>query len=390
MGTERHRSSKDPYFATRERFDVTRQEQPPSSADSSLSGSTQDPDDTEGIKRHNGIPTIAISDPEDDRSPETSPFKSTDDSIAGPRFDLYGRTLSPSRHARDGFSCSKITSLKKKTYHVLSLGHEKGSDKGGLLKTPLTDRLSSGSPIWKRRAASMPFSKLQKRTQWDVLHHTDPVAPGHYLAPGSPPIVDFTKFEDRYRSPSSDYDSMLSVSEGKNKRKALSLFSSNRSGKPDNVFANKAWKTAKQGIITDNGFGMGMGIDEMVRNSSDRSVLYPATERKPDPRLIMDAIANASEVVDTREQLNVEDLSRTYDADQEDFEVRAREAETGRKSKSGKTRSEFLPFGHDLHMNDYRDSGIRGIHSECVQICVYEYNPWRKGVHFADRRSPLR
>jgi len=240
----------------------------------------------------------------------------------------------------------------------------------------------------------MPLSKLQKRTQWDFLHHADPRP---YLAPGSPPIVDFTKFEDRYRSGShsGDYDSIISVSKGEkneNGRKTVSLFSSNRSGKPGNVFVNKAWKNSKQGD-TDNGCSdsktaQTIGIDEILCNSSDK-ILHPANERKPDPRLIMDAIENASEMVDVRRLLNMDDLLRKYDADQEDFELRAREGEKGRKSKPRKTRSEFLPFGLDLHMNDHRVSGIRRIDSECVQICVCEDNPWRKGVHFANHRSSL-
>src|SRR5260221_369484 len=145
MGSGRHRSSsKAPYFATQGRFDVTRQERPLSPSVSSLSGSTNDSECTE---RHNRIPTIEISDLGDDRSSETSPFKVTDDGVESPRFDLHGQTLPPSRHAREGFSFSKLSTLKKKTYHVLSLGHEKGGDKGGLLKTPFSDSLSSGCPI---------------------------------------------------------------------------------------------------------------------------------------------------------------------------------------------------------------------------------------------------
>ena len=91
----------------------------PSLAGSTFSGSTQDLDVTEGFKRRNCIPTIETSDPVVDRSPETSP-----------RFGAaYGRTP-PNRRIRGGFSSSKLSALKRTTYHVLSFAHEKEDDKG--------------------------------------------------------------------------------------------------------------------------------------------------------------------------------------------------------------------------------------------------------------------
>jgi hypothetical protein len=350
MGTERHRFSSPTTTAfarnrdtdgVKESRRVTRQDRLSSLADSSSSGSTQDPNITEGIKRDAGIPSIEIS---DDRGPGADPFKAKDDQSAGPRFGLYAQTSSPNRHHREGFPSSKLAALKKKTYHVLSLRHDKDDTKGredddGLLKAPLTDLAGlSGSPTWKRRAVSMPEPNVQKHGRMDMLHHTDPVAARSYLASGSPPIVDFTRFEDRYRSPSSDYDALLSVSRGRknhNERKVMSSFALSGSD-----VTNK--RTSKGGSYTENGCGNFGGGEEMARNSSGRNALHPATERKPDPLLIMDALENASEMVNIRGLLSMDELSKIHRVDQENFESRKREGETGRKSRAEKIRSEFL------------------------------------------------
>jgi hypothetical protein len=231
--------------------------------------------------------------------------------------------------------------MKKKTYHVLSFGHDKDDARGqeqrdGLLKAPLTGKTGSpsGSPTWKQRATSMPESNFQKEAHMDILRHADPVATRSYLASGSPPIVDFTKFEDRYRSPSGDYNSLLSISRGNkndNERKATSCFSSEM-------------KNIDQSLGTSGGghgggnVGAG-GVNEMRPTLSGRNVLYPAHEWKPHPRLIMDALDSASEMVNIR-CLNIDDLLRIHRTDQENFELREGDSGRDRKRRVGKTRSE--------------------------------------------------
>lgn len=325
----------------------TGRERVSSSTDSSSSNSVQD---VKRIARYTGIPTIEISDPRDDRSPEANSFKAKDGTGDGLAFGLNSRTPSPIRPLRD--SGSKLAALKKKTYHVLSFGHNKDDVKSkdhedGLLKAPFIDEVTpSESPLWKRRAASMPVPSLEKQAHRDILHHADPVATRSYLACGSPPIVDFTRFEDRYRSPSSDYDALLSVSRGNkgdDERKAItSFFSSRRERKdyPRNVSAlgfpmpdNK--DRGKPGRVET------VGRNELVRDLSRRNVLYPANERKPDPRLIVDALESASGIVDIRRLLNVDDLLRIHGVDQQNFELRER-VKGGRRSKPGSPRSKFL------------------------------------------------
>ena len=115
-----------------------------------------------------------------------------------------------------------------------------------------------------------------------------------------------------------------------------------RSGKPGKIFTDEALSGDTDGGCRDSGR---VGVNGMVRNSS-KDVLYPANERKPDPRLIVDALENASEMVDIQGLLDVEDLLRAYEVDQEDLEMRARE--TDRKLRGGNTRSGFLfSFGFD-------------------------------------------
>ena len=48
----------------------------------------------------------------------------------------------------------------------------------------------------------------------EMVQYADAVATRSYLASGSPPIVDFMRFEHRYRSPSNDYDALFSVPRG--------------------------------------------------------------------------------------------------------------------------------------------------------------------------------
>jgi len=107
--------------------------------------------------------------------------------------------------------------LKKKMYHALSFGHEKIGDKGrehedGFLRAPLADFF-----FWETTCCLDAFAEPSETGSGGCLRAPCRVATCSYLVSGRPPIVDFTRFEDRYQSPSNDYDALFSVSKGKKK-----------------------------------------------------------------------------------------------------------------------------------------------------------------------------
>ena len=330
------------------------------------SGSIQDSNTTEGAKWSTGVPTIEVSDLGDDRG--IKPY-AKDDNRPSARVAVNSLSPSPNPHP---FSTSRLTALKKKTYHVLSLAHgDKHED--GLLKTDVAGT-SSVSPAEKRRAVSMPAPNHQQQTHMDGLpHRADPDFARGYLASGSPPLVDFTRFEDRYRSPSSDYNGLITISNGNKSPKAMSL---NGSEVDNDVFAR----------IGNEIVG---GPSEMLRNSSGRDVLYPANERKPDPRLIIDALESSSDAAYIRCLLDVDDIMRIHNADQQDLHLRERNIERGRKNAVATTRSEFLLNLVLRTMDDFRDSCIRRVDSKCVQVRIDAGHSWRKRICSTYCRCPL-
>ncbi len=80
------------------------------------------------------------------------------------------------------------------------------------------------------------------------------------------------------------------------------------------------------GGFRDSGTAQPVGVNEMVRNSS-RDVMYSRKWKETRPLPYLGCAWNASEMVDIHGLLNVGDLLRADEVDQEDFEMRAREAE---------------------------------------------------------------
>uniref|UniRef100_A0A8H8CQH4 Rho-GAP domain-containing protein n=1 Tax=Psilocybe cubensis TaxID=181762 RepID=A0A8H8CQH4_PSICU len=187
---------------------------------------------------------------------------------------------------------SKVLGRQKmpKIHHELDLW-----DQG----TPVRDGLTSTSAS-RRRYTSMP-SDLQAQIDID----NDCIARG--LASSSPPLVDFTHFEDMYRGP------RIGAFEGlvpyRNRSKT-------RNGLRSSSGGEKSSLTDKPRPVTMDG-----------RSTASLSVpgtsTLPASARKPDPRLI---IASLRDILGTsyrvEDYLNSFELLAAHQLDQLDFEER--------------------------------------------------------------------
>ena len=183
---------------------------------------------------------------------------------------------------------------------------------------PRDSNLQTSTPSSHRRIASMP-QPLPSVIQAQIDIDGDRIARGLI----SPPIVDFTRFDDQYRGPRNGYFEGLMTKMKKTKGRSHSI-------KP---------------ILKQNSFSGG------VKNNNTILDPHPASARKPDPRLIvstlepfiLDPLKKPADVLD------VYDLLGMHQLDQLDFEER--EIERGNSSGKPYPRGEMgkeLQFFLDL------------------------------------------
>jgi hypothetical protein len=150
----------------------------------------------------------------------------------------------------------------------------------------------------RRRFASMPHplpSAIQAQIDIDNDRRARGIA--------SPPIVDFTRFEDTYRGPrGGNYEELIATRKAKAGDKYGGMRRSSIGVKP----------ASKEAIY----------FDETSGTESDVAP-HPAAQRKPDPRLVLAALKDIFDLEpETQEYLDGHKLLALHQLDQLDFEER--------------------------------------------------------------------
>ncbi|KIM42350.1 hypothetical protein M413DRAFT_132106 [Hebeloma cylindrosporum] len=216
------------------------------------------------------------------------------------------RSFSPIARANVGASpgthTSALGALKKTAYHMLSkttgTTHPVHERRPSPPKSPLAPEPNG------RRYASMPHP-LPSAIQAQIDIDNDRRARGI----GSPPIVDFTRFEDTYRGPrSGNYEGLIASRTSK----AGGTRSSSIGIQP------AALKTTAPTVH----FGDTYGKMDTASSGSDMAP-HPAAQRKPDPRLILSALKDIlGSEREIGEYLDAHELLALHQLDQLDFEER--------------------------------------------------------------------
>ena len=163
-------------------------------------------------------------------------------------------------------------------------------------------KAQSSTPTSYHRLASIPQPVIQAQIDIDG----DRIARGSLI---SPPIVDFTRFDDRYRGPrSGNFEGLVTKTKQTNRSISVGV-------KP---------------ILKRNPHSSGL----TTKTNTTDMILdpHPASVRKPDPRLIISALEAV--VLDSSKKpadvLDVYDLLGMHQLDQLDFEERdiARESDS--------------------------------------------------------------
>jgi len=316
--------------------------------------------------RRSRIPSISIShasDSEGDLHLNSSDMKMGFGKGLGLGFDT--RLSSAHHHPGDAdgaFGSMFASSSKRKMNQFLSLRQDRECDGDKQFRDECHDSSHFlGASTWKRRAASMPepSSKTLENAQMDIWHQGDSFAPRSCLASGSPPIVDFTRFEDRYRGSGRDYDGLLTASResrsdaGKGKDSPSFRFGGSKGRIQSDQYVGDA-KIPTNSIeghdsdvkMTSKIYGpignldgarmreSGCGGVEMINGGVDGSTI-PASERKPDPRLVVDSLYNVlGTMANVRQFLDVDDLAKMHEDDRKDFGAKLRSREVGHKSST--------------------------------------------------------
>ena len=170
------------------------------------------------------------------------------------------------------------------------------------------------SPSYHRRIASMP-QPLPSVIQAQIDIDDDRIGRGLI----SPPIVDFTRFDDQYRGPRNGYFEGLVAKMKKTNRRSI---------------GNKS-------ISNRN------SLSGVMKNNKTILDPHPASTRKPDPRLIVSTLELV--VLDPLKKpadvLNVYDLLGMHQLDQLDFEEREIERGNGKafpRGEMGKNRNSSI------------------------------------------------
>jgi hypothetical protein len=227
------------------------------------------------------------------KSPASSPIPS-DPSPRNPRVHRQTGIPSISRqrtssnasfgvgHGKEGIGghiSDTLGTLKKTAHHLLS-------------KTP---DVYDHTPSSRRRFASMPPPQVQP---------SPTISPNnmHGRAAGSPPIVDFTTFEDTYRG------TRMGNFEG--------LMARRSRGHTARIASEGATKPVPKRPATPSSGAKPIPLT---------GVPLPASARKPDPRLILSSLENVlGTSQDVDEYLNAHDLLAMHQLDQVDFDDRDR------------------------------------------------------------------
>jgi len=131
----------------------------------------------------------------------------------------------------------------------------------------------------------------------------------------SPPIVDFTRFEDTYRGPrSGNYEGLIATHKGKADKKHGGMRSNSIGVKP-----------ALKATAPTVNFGDTSGkIASLPAGGSESDMApQPAAQRKPDPRVILSALKDIlGPERETDEYLDGYEILALHQLDQLDFEER--------------------------------------------------------------------
>lgn len=245
------------------------------------------------IHRQSGIPSIlrpirGTSSPSPDNVPRN--------------LQLDGQST-PKSATICGVGKTSARKSKMTGHHVLSKTHHRHDvcDKS----TPPT-RNSASVSTSRRRYASMP-QDLPSNLQVQIDIDNDRIA--RALASSSPPIVDFTRFEDMYRGPRiGDFEGLVPYR--------------NRAGIVKNGLRSSS-SGEKPSLKTETPIPVMMGGRSNASLSVPGITALPASVRKPDPRLIIaslrDILGKSCRVED---YLDSFELLAAHQLDQLDFEER--------------------------------------------------------------------
>ena len=193
---------------------------------------------------------------------------------------------------------SALGALKKTAYQMLSKTTGTASPAAHDRRPSPPKSPSDPEQASHRRFASMPHP-LPSAIQTQIDIDNDRRARGI----ASPPIVDFTRFEDTYRGPrSGNYEGLIATRKTKAGDKYGGMRSSSTGVKP----------ASKKPVHSDETFGIKLDMTP-----------HPAAQRKPDPRLVLAAlkdILGSEREID--EYLDGHELLALHQLDQLDFEER--------------------------------------------------------------------
>ncbi|KDR82056.1 hypothetical protein GALMADRAFT_240517 [Galerina marginata CBS 339.88] len=210
----------------------------------------------------------------------------------------------PSGSSNDiGDGTGKNSTKKKRSYHLLSISNltsrvkdkHKDRDSGN---DDEDDFVPPTSP--RRRFVSMP--QLLPSNFQQIAIENSRIAGGR----GSPPIVDFTRFEDTYRGPRNGaFEGLVARQSTPKSRSSSSRMRSSSSGVKPLLKTNSA-----------------SPINGLLSTDFEAST-YPASERKPDPRLLLSTLQDILGFSQRIENyFNTHELLGAHQVDQLEFEER--------------------------------------------------------------------
>ena len=197
------------------------------------------------------------------------------------------------------------------------------------------------TPPTHRRISSMP-QPLPSAIQTQLDIDNDRIARGLI----SPPIVDFTRFDDQYRGPRNGYFEGLVTKMKKANRRSLTI-------KP--ILKRNSSLSSPTDIVLDP---------------------HPASSRKPDPRLVVSTLERV--VLDPLKKpadvLDVYDLLGMHQLDQLDFEEREiYRGNTAKPYPRGEMGKNYIFLFQSNLVTESYSSGSRRTFTKSFDLCINDY-----------------